>query len=254
MFYFFLAYELTCNWLLIASAVIPAIVLMITVYRSDKLEKEDISFLVRLAFSGIAATFISMIIERIGSFILGAAVWQGSPLYDIILYFVIVAFAEEGSKYALLKKRTWNYAGFDCQFDAVVYSVFLSLGFALWENISYVLHYGFGTALVRAVTAIPGHACFGVFMGVFYGLARGHAYMRDEGRSKFFRVLALVIPALIHGTYDYIATMQSYNGSWIFVAFIAVLFVISFILIRRMSKNDRYFNADRHDFTFSGGR
>ena len=48
-----------------------------------------------------------------------------------------------------------------------VYAVFVSLGFALWENISYVLHFGFQTAIVRSLTAIPGHACFGVFMGAF---------------------------------------------------------------------------------------
>lgn len=86
--------------------------------------------------------------------------------------FVIVAIAEESSKYFFLKKRTWNNPEFNCQYDGVVYAVFVSLGFALWENINYVLSYGFSTAIVRAITAIPGHACFGVFMGVFYGLAR----------------------------------------------------------------------------------
>ena len=91
-------------------------------------------------------------------------------LYQIILYFVIVAIAEESSKYFFLKKRTWNNPEFNCQYDGVVYAVFVSLGFALWENINYVLSYGFSTAIVRAITAIPGHACFGVFMGVFLSL------------------------------------------------------------------------------------
>ena len=98
------------------------------------------------------------------------------------MYFGVVAFSEEGAKYFLLKRRTWNSAAFNCQFDGVVYAVFVSLGFALWENISYVLMYGLSTALVRAVTAVPGHACFGVFMGVWYGLAK-----RLHGRERTAR-------------------------------------------------------------------
>ena len=92
--------------------------------------------------------------------------------YNAIMYFGIVAFSEEGAKYFLLRRRSWHSAAFNCQFDGVVYAVFVALGFALWENISYVLMYGLSTALVRAVTAVPGHACFGVFMGVWYGLAK----------------------------------------------------------------------------------
>ena len=101
--------------------------------------------------------------------------------------------------------------------------IIVALGFALWENISYVMIYGFSTALVRAVTAVPGHACFGVFMGIFYGLARGYAYLGKNIRSKFFRVLAIVVPAALHGSYDYVASLNSAEGQWIFLAFIAVL-------------------------------
>ena len=142
---------------------------------------------------------------------------------------------------------------FNCQYDGIVYAVFTSLGFALWENISYVLHYGFSTALIRAITAIPGHACFGVFMGVFYGLARGHAYLGENGRSKFCRVLCVAVPAMIHGAYDYVASMENEGGSYFFIAFIIALFVISFLLITRMSDNDRYFAMDRRNYRFWDG-
>ena len=126
----------------------------------------------------------------------------------------------------------------------------MALGFALWENISYVMIYGFSTALVRAVTAVPGHARFGVFMGIFYGLARGCAYLDKNIRSKFFRVLAIVVPAALHGSYDYVASLNSAEGQWIFLAFIAVLFFISFNLVNKMSKNDKYFQIDRRNYRF----
>ena len=140
----------------------------------------------------------------------------------------------------MLRRRTWRSPEFNCQYDGVVYAVFVSLGFALWENISYVLHFGFQTALVRAVTAIPGHACFGVFMGVFYGIAKR---LDNEGRhaaSKAARCFGLLVSILLHGAYDFIASMETEQGSWYFVGFVAVLFVLSFILVGKTAKKDRY--------------
>ncbi len=225
------------NVFLIVAAVVPAFFLMIRAYRSDRLEKEPPSLLWSLALAGVFSALIALVVERILGRILDAAVPQGT-LYDVLLYFGVVAFGEEGSKYFMLRRRTWRSPEFNCQYDGVVYAVFVSLGFALWENISYVMHYGFSTALVRAVTAIPGHACFGVFMGVFYGLAKRRFNEGGAAGSKALRVLAVVIPALLHGTYDYIASTES--SIWGFVAFIAVLFVVSFVLIGKMAKNDRY--------------
>jgi len=139
----------------------------------------------------------------------------------------------------MLWRRTWKNPEFNCLYDGVVYAVFVSLGFAIWENISYVLTYGFSTALIRAVTAIPGHACFGVFMGIFYAFARKNANQGLRTSSIVYRILCVVIPALIHGAYDYIATMQTKGSTWYFLIFIAVLFVISFILVGKMSKRDQ---------------
>ena len=177
------------NPILIAAAVIPAVFLLVHVYRADKLEKEPAPLLISLVLYGIAATFIALLLERFGSWLLGRYFPENSTPYNVLMYFGVVAFSEEGAKYFLLKRRTWNSAAFNCQFDGVVYAVFVSLGFALWENISYVLMYGLSTALVRAVTAVPGHACFGVFMGVWYGLAKRLHGQGKDGASKLALVL-----------------------------------------------------------------
>ena len=126
--------------------------------------------------------------------------------------------------------------------DGVVYGVSVSLGFALWENLGYVAMYGFGTALVRAVTAVPGHACFGVFMGAWYGMAKRWEGAGFESRSRTCRTMALLLPALIHGCYDFIATYENAGVSGIFAVFVVLLFVVSLILVRRLSANDRYIN------------
>ncbi|MBR6312300.1 MAG: PrsW family intramembrane metalloprotease [Oscillospiraceae bacterium] len=237
MFYYLAPALMSYNVILIVAAVVPAFFLMIRAYRSDRLEKEPPSLLWSLALAGVFSALIALVVERILGLILDAAVPQGK-LYDVLLYFGVVAFGEEGAKYFMLRRRTWRSPEFNCQYDGVVYAVFVSLGFALWENISYVMHFGFSTALVRAVTAIPGHACFGVFMGVFYGLAKRRFNEGGAAGSKALRILAVIVPALLHGTYDYIA---STDGSiWGFIGFIAVLFVVSFVLIGKMAKRDRY--------------
>ncbi len=97
--------------------------------------------------------------------------WQ--PAYTILLAFLVVAVVEEGTKFVFLKLRTWRDPNFNFRFDGIVYAVFVSLGFAAFENINYVLGYGLTVALPRAVLAIPAHMGFAVFMGLFYG--RGKA-------------------------------------------------------------------------------
>ncbi len=206
------------NPILIAAAVIPAIVLLRFVYKEDRLDKESPGLLLSLVIFGILSTFAAIVTEQIGE--------------------------EEGFKYLLLKKRTWYSSEFNCQFDGVVYAVFVALGFALWENISYVLMYGLGTAAVRAVTAVPGHACFGVFMGAFYGLAKRYDNFGDEYRSRRCRRLAVLVPVLLHGTYDFIATYEYDGYAWIFVVFVVLLFAAAYRMIKKLSCDDRFIDGN----------
>ena len=237
MFYYLLSPLITYNYLLIAAAILPAVFLMVKVYRSDRLEQESWQILWIMVRSGIFSALIAMVLERIFGSLLYATV-HSRGLYEVLLYFVVVAVSEEGTKYLLLRKNSWQSDEFDCQFDGIVYAVFVSLGFALWENISYVLHYGLSTAIIRAMTAIPGHTCFGVFMGLFYGVAKKFENRGDHEKSLRFRCMAVVIPVILHGTYDYIASMET--GTWLFILFIAALFFVSYRIVSRMSQVDHY--------------
>ncbi len=249
---------------LILAAVIPAVILLVQVYRADRLEKEPIPMLLGLVLCGVIAAELASLVERAGVWLLelalperggqvlqpalgGAALPQAVQVYQILLYFGVVALTEEGIKYLLLKLRTWRSPQFDCSFDGVVYAVFLSLGFALWENIQYVLAFGFSTALARAVTAVPGHACFGVFMGTWYGLAKRWSLRGREARSRLERWLAFLVPVLLHGLYDYIAASPQDLG-WVFLAFVLLLFFSAVRVVRHMATNDDYLTREELDF------
>lgn len=240
MFYYLLTPIMKFNVILIISAVVPAIFLMIRIYRKDKLEKENGRFLWNLVKAGIFSSLIAMISEKILVTLLGKIFDPSSEVYRILLYFLVVGISEEGAKYYLLKKNSWNSSEFDCVFDGVIYAVFVSLGFALWENISYVLNFGLPTAIVRAITAIPGHASFGVFMGVFYSAAKLYEVYGDGMASSRCKVLALLVPILLHGLYDYIATLQVFTENYLFMIFIALLFIAANYVVGKVSKYDRY--------------
>ena len=239
---------MTTNPILIAAAVIPAVILLLRVERADRLEKESPGLLLSLVLYGIVATAIASLLERLGMALLSRLFPQEGLLYNILLFFGVVAFAEEGAKYVLLKRRTWNSPEFNCQFDGVVYGVFVSLGFALWENIGYVAMYGLSVALVRAVTAVPGHASFGVFMGAWYGMAKRREAAGDAYGAAQLRRMALLVPALLHGFYDFAATDQNSILGWIFLVFVIVMFTTAVRLVRRISANDVSFEGDRFRF------
>ena len=225
---------------LIAAAVIPAAVLLVRIYRLDRLEPEPGGLLLGLVLLGVVSTLLASLSEQLGDFVLAFFVPEQSRLYSILLYFGVVAFSEEGFKYLLLKRQTWRSTHFNCLFDGVVYATFVSLGFALWENIGYVLRFGFATAVARAITAVPGHACFGVFMGVWYGVAKRKELAGNPGASRVSRFFAVLVPALLHGLYDYIATQQTEELTGVFLGFVALLFLVAYVLAVRTARHDRY--------------
>ena len=226
--------------ILVAAAVIPAAALMVYVYKADKLEKEPTPLLWRLILQGVISTALAVFTERLGAQALSSFIRPNTLLYQIVFYFLVVGLSEEGFKYLLLKRRTWNSPYFNCRFDGVVYAVFVSMGFALWENIDYVVMYGLETAFVRALTAVPGHACFGVFMGAWYGLAKSHERHGHAEYSKVSRYLAVICPVLLHGLYDLIATLDRGELSLVFVGFIGVMFLAAYRTVKKLSAQDKY--------------
>jgi RsiW-degrading membrane proteinase PrsW (M82 family) len=90
---------------------------------------------------------------------------------------------------------------------AILLAVGVSLGFAVLENKLYVLGGGLGVWLIRAVTAVPMHAIFGLVMGSFMCIA-----WRDHNKTDYAALtLAIVVPLLFHGTYDFLLMTNQYN-------------------------------------------
>ena len=223
----------------LVAALLPAIFLMRYVYRMDRVEKEPAGLLAGLIFLGVAAALVAVILETLGTGILSAFVKQDEPAYTIILAFLVVAVVEEGAKFLFLFWRTWRDPNFNYQFDGIVYAVFVSLGFAAFENISYVMGYGLTTALYRALLAIPAHMGFAVFMGLFYARAKRCS---DEGniRRKRLNLWAAFLSAvLLHGFYDACALMGTLLSTLLFAAFVIAMYIVVIQIVKSESKNDQ---------------
>ena len=228
-------------YILMAAAVIPAIFLVKYVYKLDRLEKEPSSLIGKAILYGVISTYIAMVLELLGERIMNGMFFKSEASMYLFEFFVIVGPAEELAKYLAFRFAVWKRPEFNCQFDGIVYCVSAALGFALWENIKYVFAYGFGTALVRAVTAVPGHACFGVFMGIWAGVAKRQELIGNKTAAKLFMVIGWLSASLIHGLYDYLATIgATTGGNLTFIGFIIVMFAICRFSVKSLSVRDRY--------------
>ena len=87
MFYYLVTPIVYYNYLLIAAAVIPAIFLMIRVYKSDHLEKESPDFLYKLVRAGVLSSLLALVEERIFCYVLDQYVEPNTVKYNLILYF-----------------------------------------------------------------------------------------------------------------------------------------------------------------------
>ena len=229
------------TYILIAAAVIPAIILVRYIYKLDRLEKEPSNLIRKAVLFGVISTYLAMVLELLGEKIMNGMLFKSEAAMYLFEFCVIVGPAEELAKYLAFRYAVWKDPAFNCQFDGIVYCVSAALGFALWENIKYVSAYGFGTALVRAVTAVPGHACFGVFMGIWAGVAKRQELIGHSLAAKLFMFIGWLSAALIHGLYDYLATVGSTTGGNLsFIGFIIVMFAICLFSVKTLSKKDRY--------------
>lgn len=225
--------------IMILAAIIPPLILMIRIYKLDRIEKEPAGLVIRVFVYGALVTILAGVIETFLGGLVAGALGPKSLAYLIIENFLIVALTEEGLKHWAARKPTWTNPAFDYRFDGIVYCVAAALGFAAAENIGYVFSYGLEVAAGRAITAIPAHCIFGISMGYYYGTAGHYARIGDRRRAKYYNRLSILSPMVMHGFYDFAATMNSEMWSMIFLGYIIVVDIIAFVNVHKAAKGDR---------------
>jgi len=198
---------------LLLSALAPVAAVIVYIYVKDKYEKESKRYLT-LAFvlGGVVSIIITTILYLFFDLFLPLpddySIWQ-----QFVKAFFVVGFIEEFSKYIMVRGFLQPRTVFNEPYDGIIYAVMVSMGFAAVENIMYVIQGGINVAFLRAFTAIPAHATFGIIMGYYMGKAK-------FSKNKFkWNLIGLFTAVLFHGAYDF----------FLFIGFIPGISIGAFI-------------------------
>ena len=204
------------------SAVVPSIVILLLFYYQDKYP-EPFPIIIRTFFLGvlicIPAYFINTYFINL--------IYESYYDYEITINtteflnaLIPGALVEEILKFIVLYHVCFKYECLDEKIDALVYGTSIALGFAASENLVYVLNASdYDTtwstiAWLRAFTAVPAHACWGIIMGYFL-------YTFKNNKVKSIS-LGLSVPIFLHMLYN--SNYISYSIVLIISIFMAVSF------------------------------
>ncbi len=224
------------NYLIITLSILPIVLIAIYYYKKDTL-KEPKKLLRKLFFSGMLSGVLVIIISYITIlFFPTYASIENANMFKIFIYsFIFVALIEEVCKWLMIYKISYHHRDFDQLYDIILYSVLVGLGFACLENLLYTTSSNnIWVAVFRGITAIPAHACFQTFMGYYLTLAK---FKKDK--QKKYKNLSLIIPVLLHGTYDFLLLSGNIVLVCSFFIFIVFLFIITIIKVKKIINIDK---------------
>ena len=230
------------NLYLIVLAVAPVAVLIVFILLHDRYDREPFSMLLKVFVFGMLVSIpiigVEMVLSRVNFFkgMIGIAIQA----------FVVVGFTEEFFKRLVVVKSALYHKEFNEKLDGIVYCVIASLGFALVENVMYVLRFmpiDPSVWLTRAIVSVPAHMLLGIIMGYFMGLSKFGTNKRDSIRN--YR-LSLIVPAVLHGLFDFVLMAQLPNYLLYFVPLLAFMWVIGMIMLRRHYKASKLEHSYLH--------
>ena len=241
--------------LLIFVALIPVIVISTLLIVRDK-EKESVKTIVKYYALGLLSVVIANVFYAVFRL-------EPDPNMNFFLLFICVfagiSVIEELSKWISVKIGMIRDLEFNNMYDGIVFAVIVSLGFAGVENVLYVLSSimeGFTSfylvAVFRAFLAVPGHAIYGLFMGLFLEKAKICKLKEDDAGNVIYHGLSLFVPMLLHTIYDALLIYTTGNHSdstilgmlFIFLIYVVIINVVSvIILIKASNKSEITFNS-----------
>ncbi|MGE0549341.1 MAG: PrsW family intramembrane metalloprotease [Kofleriaceae bacterium] len=174
---------------------------MWVVDRLDLRRPEPVRLRRWVAIGGMVSVIPAIVVElslmaTVGAQLGSELTYQGASFHA----FVVAAGVEEACKIAVVYWVVWRRRELDERMDGIVYASRAGLGFALVENVMYLL--GQQTLsgqlyvwVARALLAIPGHA---MWTGIIGGFA---ARRRFDGQGLGF-VGGYLLAVAMHGAYD----------------------------------------------------
>lgn len=224
--------------LLICLAILPGLVLMYKTYSMDRMEKEPKWLIILIILLGALSAIPAIILELVMEGLYNIFYTQGTVFYLFLENFIGVALVEEVCKYFAGCIPTWKNKNFDFKFDGVVYMVASAVGFAVLENILYVMQGGIKVALMRALLSVPAHVTCGIFMGLYYGKSKYAAVHLQNGKAQLYTFLSIFVPMLIHGFDDFCLSLGTGVVMCTYFVFIVGIYIYAYIVMKDFSRED----------------
>lgn len=223
--------------LLLLLALAPVAALAVYVYKKDTYEKEPLRFLVRAFIGGAVVTLYALAAEMAVHPFIASVPFKAVRF--LLFAFISAGLIEEGAKYFRFRTLVYGDRNFNEPFDAIVYAVMISLGFAALENVGVAASLfftkgagvSFAVVIMRALISVPAHACFAMIMGHYFALARfGDADSRSVNIAK-----ALWVPALLHGAFDFFLFVKMGAGLLFLAVLLRVAWLAAFSVMKQAS-------------------
>lgn len=183
-------------------ALLPCALLMHLILYMDRNEREPLGLVLKILVMGAISVIPAALIE---STIEGLPFMKAAGLKNAFFEsFLSAAPIEELCKLMPVMLFAWNRPEFNEENDGIVYTGASALGFALLENIFFVLSKGLLVGLMRALSSIPLHCFAGVVMGYYVGKAKF-----ATGKKLPLLLTGFGWVYFVHGLYDMLCLSRS---------------------------------------------
>jgi protease PrsW len=219
--------------------VIPPLFYMVLVDRFDAKRPEPPATLRKMTFAGALAFFPCALFEEALD-----RVAPIDPFWHVVFRaFVGVALVEEVAKLLCLRFYVWNKPEFDERVDGIVYGTRAALGFALVENVGYLvrqptMRFFVGTLVVRALLSVPAHAIWTGFVGHYA------ARRRFDGKGPGW-LGGYALAVVGHGLFDaalfgapVLRDLQDTAAATALLTLPVALAIAGFVMLRRLALRD----------------
>jgi len=227
-------------------AMIPGILWMWYIYKSDIFEPEPIGKIILIFVGGILMVIPVALIEAGFSELMGISGNIDSLYKAISLSWFIAGIIEEFAKFGVVIFGIYFTKDFNEPIDGIIYSSAAALGFASLENFIYINKFGTAIILIRGPLSTLGHLLFSALWG--YGLGRGKFHPTIARRLAF---TGLLLAAGAHGLFNFFLMSKNIfpNVIGITMAIMVIPFVFGlWIVLRhliRKSESVSPFNPDK---------
>jgi RsiW-degrading membrane proteinase PrsW (M82 family) len=226
------------------SGALPALLAMYLVDRLDAKRPEPASLRRKVAVFGALSVVPAIVLEMLLSNNVGSSLepeftYQGSSFKA----FVVAAGVEEACKILVVYWIVWRRPEFDERMDGIVYASRAGLGFALVENVMYLLFLAPTVEdqlvmwILRAVLAVPGHA-------MWTGMIGAMAARRRFDKTGLGLIGGYLLAVAFHGTYDLALFVQQplkleghADLAQMMILVPIALTILAFIVLRVMARN-----------------